>query len=364
VDLGVLPGGYRSSALDINDLGQIVGWSESPGPYFPLKHAFLWTRDTGMVDLGTFQDTDTEALSINNVGQVMGAALISTFPFRGFFWTPESGMIDLGSLGGTFTIPYDMNNLGQITGTSQTASSCCDAFLWTPGTGMIDIGSFGGLSTGVAVNNLGHVAGQSDTAEGLGHAFFWNGGMLADLSTLGGRNSFSVDLNDADQIAGESETAANTQEGFVWMEETGILALGTLGGPLTSVNKMNNAGQVVGFSDLPGPGLPDGPSDAVLWDVGPPPPPLTPEQRIQKLSDQVDALVVAGKINQGQGRARKHELTAALLAIQRSQPSVAIDVLRGFLQDLGALEHAGTLTSSDTQPIADTTNRLIRQLGG
>ena len=63
-DLGVLPGDERSSAQDLNDLGDIVGWSRGPGG----DRAVLWRNGT-ILDLSPM----TTARAVNNYGVVVGA---------------------------------------------------------------------------------------------------------------------------------------------------------------------------------------------------------------------------------------------------------------------------------------------------
>jgi probable HAF family extracellular repeat protein len=50
-DLGTLPGADESRAVAINDDGQVVGSSGTAAS--GLAHAFSWTPDGGMVDIGT-----------------------------------------------------------------------------------------------------------------------------------------------------------------------------------------------------------------------------------------------------------------------------------------------------------------------
>jgi probable HAF family extracellular repeat protein len=112
-DLGTLPGGTDAQALLINERGQVIGYSYtgstqssmcSPlGTPFPLAiSSFLWEKGKGMVDLGGFGGTCTGATDLNNQGQVVGFSSVTGDAFaRAFLW--EHGSIhDLGgSLEGT-----------------------------------------------------------------------------------------------------------------------------------------------------------------------------------------------------------------------------------------------------------------------
>jgi probable HAF family extracellular repeat protein len=85
VSLGNL-GGSASSAYNINERGQVVGWSYTTSG---ACHAFLWTEKEGMVDLGTLSDGDdwSWALGINNRGQIVG--MTAAGHTRGLLWTVE-----------------------------------------------------------------------------------------------------------------------------------------------------------------------------------------------------------------------------------------------------------------------------------
>jgi len=60
IDLGTL-GGSNSSALAINNLGQVVGASQLAGGANAVSHAFLWTAAGCMVDIATPSDTKTSS---------------------------------------------------------------------------------------------------------------------------------------------------------------------------------------------------------------------------------------------------------------------------------------------------------------
>jgi probable HAF family extracellular repeat protein len=70
-DLRTLPGGIQSSPSAINDLGQVVGESETlSGDTLALR----WTPSGGMKDLGTLPGgSDSGAVAINDLGRWSGA---------------------------------------------------------------------------------------------------------------------------------------------------------------------------------------------------------------------------------------------------------------------------------------------------
>jgi probable HAF family extracellular repeat protein len=101
-DLGTL-GGTNSHAATINEAGQVVGWSETgdfyneQGVTAPIRHAFLWQNGI-MYDLGTHDHfynypfkppfPFSEAVAINNGGQVAGNSTTINAHSRGFSLTP------------------------------------------------------------------------------------------------------------------------------------------------------------------------------------------------------------------------------------------------------------------------------------
>jgi probable HAF family extracellular repeat protein len=97
IDLGTL-GGSSSEAYGINDRGQVVGYSllpaGSPGcpPTLECRRAFLWDQGE-MIDLGTLT-FGSQASDINNRGEVVGwsSANEDGFPVEyAVKWVPSSG---------------------------------------------------------------------------------------------------------------------------------------------------------------------------------------------------------------------------------------------------------------------------------
>ena len=144
IDLGNIGGHGWNTPAFINNHGQIVGFANVSGDLvngqLALKfHAFLWTKDRGMRDLGTLPgDAISEALGINEAGQVVGVSFGAGFSHpRGFLW--QNGlMTDLNTLipaGSTLTLQVagDINDRGEITGAAfDSGTKTNPAFLAIP----------------------------------------------------------------------------------------------------------------------------------------------------------------------------------------------------------------------------------------
>src|SRR5690349_16640749 len=104
----VLPSMGASSvgARAVNDQGVVVG-SASVGP----EVAFIWSIKKGMKSLGSLGGGSSEAMAINNSGQVVGWSLTSDGSMHPFQWISGSGMQDLGTLGVAGALANGINNL-------------------------------------------------------------------------------------------------------------------------------------------------------------------------------------------------------------------------------------------------------------
>jgi len=218
IDLGTLgeisPGFSFSGANDINEAGHVVGVTSTPAG----SHAFRWTPATGMVDLGTLGGLNSVAHSINNVGQIVGRSDTASGAEHAFLWTAADGMVDLGTLGGSTSDALDINNVGQVVGRAATASGAERAFLWTAAGGMADLGTLGGADTrsqAHGINDAGQVVGLVN--DGDDHAFYWTaaGGMVP-LPTLSGIESAARAINSAGQIAGYGDIATGDAHAVAW----------------------------------------------------------------------------------------------------------------------------------------------------
>src|SRR5574341_789947 len=245
IDLGTL-GGDESRALGINNLGQVVGYSDLTSDVFPI-HAFLWENGV-MTDLGGLGGDESAAADINDSGQVVGASttVSGVYQDRAFLW--ENGvMTDLGTLGGSWSSANGLNASGQVIGNGDTAGSEIHAFVWQNGV-MTDMTTLGGdFEFAMDINDSGQIVGYSHTASGDTHAFLWESGVMTDLGTLGGNYSTAKAINNTGQVVGTSDTASGEYHAFVW--EDGVMTdLGTLGGDRSFGEAINDLGQVAGVS--------------------------------------------------------------------------------------------------------------------
>lgn len=134
--LGTLRGWETwSVAMAINRHGQVVGGSTYDGADSPWTgHAFLY-QNGSMQDLGSLGGWDSFANDINDAGQVVGWSTDETEDRVPFIFS-GGAMRHLGPLDGqvAFGEAKAINNLGMVVGWAQYAwSDATDAFLYTGG---------------------------------------------------------------------------------------------------------------------------------------------------------------------------------------------------------------------------------------
>jgi probable HAF family extracellular repeat protein len=264
-----------------------------------------------LIDLGTFGGPSSILQNlqeiVNNRGTVIGVADTavpdpfapncfgpSCYVQHAFQW--QGGVLtDLGTLpGGDSSWASEISESGHIAGWAQnglidplTGIPEIVAVVWQSGQ-IVNLGTFGGTqSIAVSINNKGQATGMAANAirdpfsmacifGGVcfgtqTRAFLWDNGVMHDLGTLGGPDSFGQYVNERGQVAGFSYTDSTpndttgtpTVHPFLW-ENGRMLDLGSLGGTFGAVNRLNNRGDVVGDMNLPG----DEFSHPFLWARG------------------------------------------------------------------------------------------------
>jgi len=159
--LPTFPGGDASLARDLNDSGVVVGEAYSPAA--GAESAFRWSATWGMEDLGSFYgQTGSSALTINNLGWIGGWSSTGVDFVEATLWKPDGTIIDLGKHAGyQNSFATGMNDSGTVVGYSNSIAFSSTAFMWTPGAGFVSLGygPNGELTEAYDINNSGEVVG-------------------------------------------------------------------------------------------------------------------------------------------------------------------------------------------------------------
>ncbi len=231
--LPLLPGGNNSYALDMNDGGQIVGFSDTDA-YDPACgsattagfqfESVIWEPNGTVRLLAPLPgDTVANAFGINNSGQVVGNSGVcgNTTPppyvmsSHAVLWERDGTPIDVGSALGGPSGASAINDRGDVSGTYTSASGSPEAFLWIresrrpvplqPPTGFV--AAVNGCCK--TINDDREIVGFMFNADfSQQHAFLWKGGVMVDLNDLISKSSpwvlqSAAGINASGQIAGQ-----------------------------------------------------------------------------------------------------------------------------------------------------------------
>ncbi|HEV2484056.1 MAG TPA: hypothetical protein VGT08_00850 [Terracidiphilus sp.] len=267
------------------------GWISGAAVLGADEHAVLYYRGN-TIDVGTpGLGGNSMGYGVNESGVTAGeaediaAGLATTEDFCGFqalgfsnsptpcvpFVWQNGQMIPLPTLGGVNGSATEINSSGMVGGTAETAAtdSNCSApqsnqflpVVWNHGAARA-------LPTGndadgvvTAVNDAGQAAGASGDCASLNpillfylnptHALLWQNGFAIDLGNLGGKsNNLPHGMNNLGQVVGESDLPGDqTAHAFLASAGTKMQDLGTVGSDTYSFGfGINDAGEIVGLS--------------------------------------------------------------------------------------------------------------------
>jgi probable HAF family extracellular repeat protein len=139
----------------INDLDEIVGGDGN-------GNAYLWRPSGELTALPALSNGGSNANAINNSGDVVGASTNEGGYSEAVFW--HNGTVRrIGKLPGHVrSEALSINNIGQVVGVSCPGDDLpiCSAFVWTVADGMEDLGSISGLEIADAINDQSLVLGR------------------------------------------------------------------------------------------------------------------------------------------------------------------------------------------------------------
>lgn len=201
--LGPLPGvvGF-SAAWDINNSGMVVGNVHS--------HAVRWWNGT-VLDLGSLGGSPYAvaiARAINQRGVIVGDSTTTMGPGHAFIWSEEFGMRDLGAALGPdiSSVAMAINDAGDVVGTywHWPYSTGSRAVLWRATGEITDLAMLPGEfeSSATAINNSGTIVGYTNSK-----AVIWTQPSavralqtMVDASGAGWNLAQAFDINDRGEI--------------------------------------------------------------------------------------------------------------------------------------------------------------------
>lgn len=256
-DLGTLGGG-TSHATDINNNGQIIGYSHNEA-LDNHERAFMWERGV-MKELGSMGYERSEAVSINDKGQIVGR-IYNRRPGgaaveRGVIWQDGRATL-MGSLDGHPAIPRAINNRRQVVGSLAQSrdgrqgfireNSKTSRFDTVEGTSLLPVG----------ISDNGHVIANLalHVSDGLiSRSYIVRNGGHTEL-TVSGAESVSVRaINNRGEVVGAAGGPwFRIGKAFLWRNGKSLL-LGNLRGDRGGATPwdISNDGVVVGSSEVSG----------------------------------------------------------------------------------------------------------------
>lgn len=272
IDLGTL-GGEWSTASDINESGEIAGWSQNADG---LDVAVIWLADAAG-NVGTVEELPAlvngqgcQAYAINDHSAVIGYCRAATGDSRAVLWERDEIIpamfhitdledvyeYDTSSNPITDVFVSDINNDGQIAGGyTILVDDEPVSFPAVLDTDPSPITLPDPLRYAFSINADGDVAGQSvDNISNFGDAIVVLDGSAVVLEKPPANSAAADTINDAGVVAGAVGDHDTHRHIAIWTPDAGgtyaLENVGTLGGDFAYAHDINDQEQVVGRSEI------------------------------------------------------------------------------------------------------------------
>ncbi len=250
-------GGSESVGLDINNAGQVVGQANLAGD--KNAHAYIWQNGV-ITDLGALgSEANSSAEGINNLGEVVGWSEAPAGGRNAMYWHGDQTININTQLGASNSVAWDINDHGVVVGQGNILPGFAKGWIWSKDTGGGPAGTLPGYMGGAnrAINNDGVVVGHSYFFGDPDHAHRavqdskgnWQS---EEIGPAGYGLSIATDVNSAGTMVGYASVEKNAPWSAVIFTGDGkdpVINLGNLKGfAETEANAINDSGVIVGLA--------------------------------------------------------------------------------------------------------------------
>jgi len=232
--LGTLFPGYETTARAVSADGRVVVGTSTAADM--QVHAFRWTSEEGMVDLGLFPGVaSTQAYAVSGNGSVVaGGSVAPNGLGPGLLWTHAAGLTPFSMAGHIAPVALDISRDGRIVaGRMLQPNQLYRGFVMTLGQPPQELPSLPGgyASYAQAMTPDGRfVVGSASSSAGTRMVRWELGGPQLDLGITPGAtsthaNSISADGN---TVIGTASMPGNVTYAILWTSQGGLQDLGPL----------------------------------------------------------------------------------------------------------------------------------------
>lgn len=255
-----------TTVADINEKGEITGGftDSNLGPY-----GFILDKKLRPTAIQCTKDVvSTEPQAINKHGEIAGFANVITDrikipvpPFEilitkdsGFFLDKRGRCTILDFPGANLTEAIGVNDDGQVIGDYRDAAGKFHGFFWDAGLFLTIDAPFpeATISAPTAINNLGQIVGYyfdnnvtANFPNGHIHGFIYKNGGFSVFDFPQGSGTLPADINDHGQILGIYVDDSFVGRSFL-LKDGDFITVDVPGTFATQVSGINNKGQIVG----------------------------------------------------------------------------------------------------------------------
>ncbi|MEZ4265908.1 MAG: OmpA family protein [Myxococcota bacterium] len=254
----MLEGHTQSWGEDVNESGQIVGWSEGGGV---PAHAFFYTADTGFIDIVQSVNTLRGTLFVNDGGLVAGSYGHPTGPAypgqaRGFTWQAPAGpFVEIPAASTDFLLVRALSPSGRVAGiVADAIGNVPRAFRYIPGGAVEELASplFDGdlpsQTQALDINSSGLTVGGGVYGEFFRPIVWLPDGTPVLLEPPGAPRGNALAVNDAGVVLVETSGNGGPDQLWTWTAAVGFTEIPPPGPDYgvwaAGARSLNEAGQV------------------------------------------------------------------------------------------------------------------------